>query len=219
MPAEPVSVVREPVNYAVAKPSDAEEFIRLLATVFSQSEPPAVAMGLSFREFEHFLQLFAPNDIADELTIVARGRDTGKLAGVLLTDDFGRPPMLDVNQISPKFLPILSLLETLDGQFRRGKTIHGGEYLHLFMVGVDGQFAGCGIAQGLVAACLDNGLRKGYRGALTEATGRVSQRVFRKQGFVDRFSVRYRDFRHEGKSVFASIREHESAILMDRPLV
>jgi ribosomal protein S18 acetylase RimI-like enzyme len=210
---------RDPVDYSVAKTSDAEEMVRLLAMVFSESEPPAVAMGLSFRDLEQFLQLLAPRAIADGLTVLARSGDTGKLAGVLLTDDFASPPALDLSQVSSKFLPILSMLETLDEQFRQGRTICAGEYLHLFMVAVDGQFAGRGIGHGLVKACLDNGLRKGYRKALTEATGRVSQHVFRKQGFADRFRVSYRDFRYEDKVVFASIQEHENAILMDKSLV
>jgi GNAT superfamily N-acetyltransferase len=209
---------RETVDYGVAQSPDSEEIVHLLATVFSESEPPALAMGLSFREMEQFLRLFAPGAIAEGLTIVARGRDTGKLAGVLLTDDFAAPPALDLNQISAKFLPIFSMLENLDEQYRRGKTISRGEYLHLFMLGVDGEFAGRGIGQGLVKACLENGLRKGYRMAVTEATGIVSQRVFRKNGFVDRFSVSYRDFAHAGKLVFNSIQGHEYAILMDRAL-
>lgn len=212
-------LVQEPVDYDVAKPCDAEAIVRLLATVFSESEPPAVAMGLSFQDLEQFLRLFAPRAIAGGLTLVARSRDKEKLAGVLLSDDFASPPALELNQISPRFLPIFSMLETLDEQFRKGTTILAGEYLHLFMLGVDGQFAGRGIGQGLVQACLENGLRKGYRMALTEATGRVSQRVFRKQGFVDRFSVSYRDFRYEDAFVFASIQGHENAVLMDRALV
>ena len=210
---------REAVEYDLAQPSDGAEIVRLLATVFSESEPPAVAMGLSFRDMEQFLRLFAPGAIAEGLTVAARGRDTGKLAGVLLTDDFAAPLALDMNRIGAKFRPIFSMLENLDEQYRRGKTISAGEYLHLFMLGVDGEFAGCGIGQGLVKACLDNGIRKDYRTAVTEATGIVSQRVFRKQGFVDRFSVSYRDFTHEGKFVFGSIQGHENAILMDKSLL
>jgi GNAT superfamily N-acetyltransferase len=137
---------------------------------------------------------------------------------VILTDDFASPPALNTGQISPKLLPILSMLETLDEQFRRGKTIAPGECLHLFMLGVDGQFAGHGIAGGLVQACLHNGRRKGYRMAATEATGTISQHVFRKNGFADCFSVKYREFLYENKAVFASIREHERAILMVRSL-
>ncbi|MDE3137624.1 MAG: GNAT family N-acetyltransferase [Acidobacteriota bacterium] len=211
--------IRQAVHYEVAKPSDAWEIVHLLATVFSESEPPAVAMGLSIRDMEQLLRLFAPGALAEGLTVVARDSDTGKLAGVLLTDDFAAPPALDLKQISAKFRPIFSMLESLDQQYHRGKTISAGECLHLFMLGVDGEFAGRGIAQGLVKACLENGIRRGYRMAVTEATGIVSQRVFRKQGFVDRFSVSYRGFKHEGKFVFNSIQGHESAILMDKSLL
>ena len=65
-----------PAEYDVAKPLDAEEIVRLLAMAFSESDPPAEAMGLSFRDIEQFLQLFAPRAIADGLTLVARSRDT-----------------------------------------------------------------------------------------------------------------------------------------------
>lgn len=205
------------VNYEVARPSDADDVVCLLAEVFSRSEPPAVAMGLSCGEMKQFLELVVPRVIPDRLTVVAR-EGSGKLAGAFLTDDFASPPELNPGQINAKLLPIFSMLEILDEQFRRGKTIAKGEYLHLFMLAVDAQFAGRGIAQRLVQATIDNGRRKGYQVVLTEATGKVSQHIFRKNGFADRFSVAYRDFVYENKKVFASIREHDEAILMERSL-
>ena len=206
------------INYDVAKPSDSNEIVRLLASVFSQSEPPAVAVGLSVADFEQFLQLALPSVIPNGLTVIARSASAGELAGVLFTDDFATPPAPDLSRISPKFLPIFSMLETLDEQFRKGRTILPNHYLHLFMLAVDGRFAGQGIGQGLIRACIENGSRKGYRAALTEATGKVSQHAFRKNGFTDRFSVLYQNFVYENKTVFASIKEHEKAILMDRSL-
>ncbi len=208
-----------PVDYAIAKTSDAEDVIRLLAQRFSESDPPAVAMGLSFDDMKQFLQSVVPSVIPDGLTVIARNRDSGKLAGVMLSDDFASPPAPDLGRISSKLLPIISMLETLDEQFRSGKNIVPGHFVHLFMLGVDGQFAGRGVGQGLVQTCVDNGSRKGYRTALTEATGLVSQHIFRKNGFVDRFSASYGDFVYENKVVFASIREHAKAILMERALV
>lgn len=206
------------MNYQIAKPSDSDEIVRLLAQVFSESEPPAVAMALTAADFEQFLQLVVPRVIADELTVVSRSGKTGTLAGVLFTDDFAKPSTLDLTKINPKFLPIFSMLDALDQQFREGKTISPGEYLHLFMLGVERQFAGRGIGQELIKACLDNGSRRGYRTALTEATGRVSQHIFRKNGFTDQFSVAYSNFTYQNRLVFASICEHEEAILMDRSL-
>jgi ribosomal protein S18 acetylase RimI-like enzyme len=206
------------MHYDVAKSSDADAVVRLLAQVFSEAEPPAVAMALSAADLEQFLRLIVSSVVADGLTVISRTAETGGLTGVLFTDDFAKPPTLDVARITPKFLPILSMLDRLDQQFRKGKTISPGEYLHLFMLGVDRQFAGQGIGQQLIRACLDNGSRRGYRTALTEATGRVSQHIFRKNGFSDQFSVAYSTFTYENRLVFASIREHEGAILMGRSL-
>jgi len=209
----------QPLDYPVAKLSDCDDIVRLLAQVFSDSDPPAVAMRLSFGEMKRFLQLVVPNIIPDGLTVIARSQDAGKLAGVMLSDDFASPLSLDQNQISSKLLPIMSMLDGLDEQFRAGNTVSPGEYLHLFMLGVDREFAGHGVGQGVVKACVENAARMGYRMALTEATGRVSQHIFRKNGFVERFSVSYQDFVYDNSKVFASIQGHDKAILMERALV
>jgi ribosomal protein S18 acetylase RimI-like enzyme len=206
------------VNYDVATTSDSGDIICLIAKVFSESEPPAVAMALSFADLEQFLHLIVPSVIPGGLTVISRSVPTGGLAGVLLTDDFRTPPAMDLTRISHKFLPILSMLDTLDEHYCKGRTISPGKYLHLFMLAVDRQFAGHGVGQRLVRACIENGSRKGYRTALAEATGKVSQHIFRKNGFADRFRVPYRDFKYEDRAVFASIGEHEEAILMDRAL-
>ena len=207
----------ELLDYVVAKPPDADEVVRLLSKAFSEAEPPAVAMALSFGEMKQFLHSIVPTIIRFGLTIICRS-DTGQMAGVLLTDDFASPAPINISKISAKFLPILAMLELLDEQFWDGRTVRVGEFLHLFMLGVDKQFAGRGIAQGLVDSCIENGRRKRFRTAVTEATGKVSQHVFLKNGFADRFSVSYRDFKYENEPVFASIRDHEKAILMERSL-
>ena len=206
-------------DYCIATPPDTDEIVDLLARVFSESEPPAVAMGLTFFDMEQFLRFITPGIVSASLTVIARDTDSGELAGVLLTDDFAVPPRLDPTQINSRFVPIFSMLEELDEQFRRERTFLPGECIHLFMLGVDRRFAGCGIAKAMVAACVTNGLQKGYRTAITEATGKVSQQVFRKNGFGERFTVSYRNFKYDGNAVFAGIREHDGAMLMEKSLV
>src|SRR5262245_33273271 len=76
------------------------------------------------------------------------------------------------------------------------------------------------VAQNLVRACLENGAGKGYHTAVTEATGAISQHIFRsKFGFQDRLEIPYKTFVFEGRRVFASIRGHTGTILMDKTLV
>jgi ribosomal protein S18 acetylase RimI-like enzyme len=212
------AVERDAIRYEVLQAADAESMIELLAAAFSGAEPPAVAMGLSSADLAEFLHQLAPRAVADGLTIVARSSAPDAVAGVVLCDDFAATAPVDRQRISRRFLPIFAMLESLDEQYRLGRAMQKGEYLHLFMLAVDGGFGGRGIAQGLVEFCLQNGARKGYRRAVTEATGPISQHVFRKLGFQERFRVSYGDFRFKGKAAFASITDHGGAALMDRSI-
>jgi ribosomal protein S18 acetylase RimI-like enzyme len=206
------------LRYDLLQASDVDQMVHLLSAAFSAAEPPAVAMGLSYDELASFVSLLAPRALDDGLTAVARDRSGKELVGVVLTDDFSTPSPIDLHLISKKFSPIFAMLDTLDAQYRHGRTIVRGEHLHLFMLAVDARFAGQGIAQRLVQTCLDKGREKGYCRAVTEATGLVSQRVFRKLGFEERYRVSYRDYSYGGEAVFASIVGHDGAALMERML-
>jgi ribosomal protein S18 acetylase RimI-like enzyme len=93
--------------------------------------------------------------------------------------------------------------------------VRAGVSLHLFLSGVADRVAGRGVAQQLVAACLEHGARRGDQLAVTEATNKVSQRVFQKHGFVERAQRSYQDYRFGGRAVFAAIAEHGGPMLMD----
>ena len=55
--------------------------------------------------------------------------------------------------------------------------------------------------------------------AVTEATNKASQHVFRKHGFAERVHRSYSDHRLEGQAFFASIADHGGPILMIRSLM
>jgi len=211
--------MQEQITYDVARSSDTDEIVRLTAVAFSRFEPLATAVDLSVREMEEFLQPLLPAAIAQGLTIVARREGTDELAGALLNDDLALPLPVYPSQISPKYVAIIALLESLDERYRHGRSIAPGDCLHLFMLAADERLKGRGIGQGLVTASLESGSRKGYRTAVTEATAGASQHIFRSLGFAERFEIAYRDFVHKGKTVFGSIREPATAILMDRSLL
>jgi len=206
------------IEYRAYIPSDADAMAKLLSDVFSRHDPPAVATGLSAAEFEAFVHLLCPQVAADGLTIVAQLPGSGELVGALLTEDSASAPPEGMDRLSAKFNPIFDLLGQLEAEYRGGRKVLPCESLHLFLLGVSDRVAGRGVAQQLVAACLEHGKRRGYRVAVTEATNKISQHVFRKQGFVERVKRSYAAHRFDGQHVFASIAEHGGPILMDKSL-
>jgi ribosomal protein S18 acetylase RimI-like enzyme len=196
-----------------------DEMAVMIAEAFTRYEPMAVAQSLSFDGFVDFIKLLGPKAEQEELTVLARDQETGQVIGAMLTEDFALAPPEDIEHFSEKFGPILTLLDELDAQYKRGISLRVGEYLHLFMIAVTHKHSSEKVAQNLIQACLENGIRKGYKTAVTEATGVISQHIFRKCGFVDRLEIPYKTFTYQGSRIFASIEGHTGTILMDKVLV
>ena len=208
----------ELIKYGVFTEGNSDSLCDLLAEVFSRSDPPAVAAGVTDLEFRAFVQLFCSKASGEGLTIVARLANSGELVGVLLTEDAASPLPGGMERLSPKLDPIFHILGQLDEEYRGDSEVERGEQLHLFLLGVSPLVSGRGVAQELIQVCIENGSRLGYRMAVTEATNKVSQHIFRKAGFLERAERSYKDHRFEGRAVFASIAEQGGPILMDKAL-
>ncbi len=206
------------ISYGLAEEPDVDEMTGLLAGVFSRSEPLAVATGLTFDEMQAIVGHLGRRIADAGLSVIARDQQSGRLIGASLTDDFAIPPPDDIDVLPGKFRPIAEVLEELDQQYRKAHRLNPGEVLHLLMVAIAPDSGGKGVASMLLTLTLEHGKQKGYVKAVGEATGKVSQHIFRKHGFVERFHIRYGDFLYEGKPVFNSISEHEALILMERNL-
>jgi len=194
-----------------------DEMAPMVAEAFNRYEPMTVAQAVPFQEFVDFVKLLAPKAQHEELTVLARDQETGQVIGAMIADDFASAPPEGMGLLGEAFEPILALLGELDEQYKKGRTLRLGGYLHLFMIAVDHRHKGRKVAQNLVRACLENGARKGYHTAVTEATGVISQHIFRSRfGFRDRLEIPYKTFVYEGRPVFASIEGHSGTILMDK---
>ncbi len=207
------------VDFGIAENDDIEDMAELLASVFSRFDPLAVAAGLSFDEVRGLARGYGQRAPEDALTVVARIQSTGELVGAMLTDDLASPPPDRFENPIGNFKPIEALLQLLDDHLRKVQQVIPGRYLHLFMLAVAPEYGGRGIAHTLVRLTLENGKHKGFERAITEATGSVSQHIFRNHGFIERFRVPYREFEYNGKLVFKSIVDHEAVMLLERHLV
>jgi len=206
------------IEYGVFAASDANPMARLLGEVFSRRDPPAVAAGVTPLEFEAFVQPFCSRAAAEGLTTIARLASTGELVGALLTEDYTSAAPDGMEGLTPKLDPIFDILGQLDADYRGDSEVQFGERLHLFLLGVAETVAGRGVARQLVTTCLEHGASKGYRLAITEATNRVSQHIFHRQGFVERSRRSYQTYRFEGRAVFESIADEGGPILMEKSL-
>ncbi len=206
------------LSYGLLEQADFEEMAELLASVFSRFEPPAVAAGLTLDDVREVVRQVGRNAAADKLTVVARLQPAGTLVGAMLTDDFVSPASASSDALPRRFAPIGALLEALDARYRTLRRPSQGKFLHLFMLGVAPDAGGRGIAGTLVRLALENGKKRGYDVAVTEATGKISQHVFLKQGFSECFRVAYQEFRYDHEAVFEGIADQGAAILMERDL-
>jgi predicted N-acetyltransferase YhbS len=201
------------LEYALLQSEDFDAAARVLTDAFTRREPLGVAAGIVASDFDAFLRVLAPKIIDDDLTVVARN-EAGEIVGVMLNEDSGTPPPDGFDTLSRSFVPIWEFLHELEVEHRAdGRDPLPGEWLHLFLLAVAEEACGQGVAQGMVAASLENAKGRGYSTAVVEATGPISQNIFRKQGFTDRVFRPY-----AGHPVFSSVAHAGGTILMDRPI-
>lgn len=209
----------EGYRYELFVINELDEVAMMMAEAFTIHEPMTSALGITSKEYVDFIRLLGPKMVDEELTVIARNQETNQIVGAMITDDFAIEPPAEIRRLGDQFKPVWAILDDLDIRYKQGRILAKGEYLHFFLLAVDHLQTGKNLAVKLVQACLENGIRKGYKSGIVEATGIVSQHIFRKFGFGQCFEIPYQTFMFEGTRVFESIKDHHGVILMDKALV
>ena len=208
------------IGYELLRPEVLDDMAGVVANAFAGYEPTSVALDISSEEFVDYVQLYGTRMLRENLTIVATDLSTGDLVGALIADDLASGSPAGREHLSEKFEPVLALLDELGERYREGRDIVSGQYLHLAMLGVRRPIQNKRVGQTLLRLCLNHGADRGYRVAVAEATGAISQHILKdKFGFVPRVEVSYKTFAHRGKRVFESIEGHAGSVLLDRAVV
>jgi ribosomal protein S18 acetylase RimI-like enzyme len=204
------------LRYTILEKSDIEEVVQLVASVFTDgSEPLTRELGVGPAEFDPFIRSLYPKFYREGLSVVASDARTTELVGVQLNDDMGtEQPALDGRY--EWAAPVMALLGALDHRYFGEKAVKPNQYAHLFFVAVSPHYRGKRIAPQLLELSLELASRLGYKKALAEATGLISQEILRKAGFLPRVRIRYGDFEHKGNRPFHGIQDLSSVLLMDR---
>ena len=210
------------LRYEIFDLSSLNQMADVVAKAFPHSDPMAIAQKLSINDFTNYIKLLGKWAEKEKLTVIAKDKLVNEVVGVVIAGDFASESPLNPENsttLSDKFEPIVELLSSLETQYKHGKQIRAGEYLHIYMLAVSPYWQGKNIAQNLIQICLDNGIQRGFTCAFTEAANSISQHIFRKLDFQPRHNISYREFTYQGIPVFADIKGHEGTILMDKFLI
>jgi len=172
----------ENIRYSILEKEDVTEMARIIAEVF-QTDLLSLAAGMHREDLEDFVLTFGSKAAAEGLTVIARDY-SGKMVGAMFTDDFGTP-LPNLQNLPESFAPVGAILERLDEQYQHTHTIVPGSHAHLNMLARLSDATGRGIAQTMIRICIENAKNCGYRLAIVEANGPVSQHIFRKLGFQE----------------------------------
>lgn len=207
------------VVYSLLTNRDIEEAAICIARAFRQGEPMALALNIPEEDFIYFTRILIKKAARDGMSVVARDPQNNRLAGCIICEDYVTEPPEGIEKVSPLFNPIFSLLDALGASYRAEHFVAPGEIYHLFMGGVYPDYAGYGIAAQITNFIENHARKKGYKAAIGEVTGPVSQHIYIKQlGYRPLYKIRYQDFLYEGKTIFKNITACEHCILIHKYL-
>ena len=207
-------------RYAIANEKFGVAIVDLLSECFSR-EPMSAALGLSARDLAPLIARFIPECTTNGLSVIAAPADHSEtLAGAFICRDFKSPLPAGVPEDFPWFSPIAEALMKIDSAYEAKRPgLAPGEALDLWMVGVlpSSQFARKGIASTLFRLSAEVARKHNFKRCVTECTGYYSQTAARNTGFKERARLAYRDFRFQGRAVFAGIEPpHTDLIFFER---
>jgi GNAT superfamily N-acetyltransferase len=208
-------------RYSIATPERRDEIVRVLSESFCR-EPMGVALRVSASDLAPLIERFMPECTSNGLSVIAAPvEEPETVAGVFISRDFKSPLPEGVPEEFPWFLPIGQALKTVDEAYEaKRRDLKVGDAADLWMVGVaDARFARRGLASRLFRTCSAVARDRGFMRCVTECTGHYSQTAAQRAGFKEVARLAYREFRFEGRPVFAEIGPpHTHLVLYERAL-
>jgi hypothetical protein len=215
------STILQHVTYSthLLSTSHAQGAIECIASTFLGGEPMTRALKLKESDFYDFVEIFIHKAISEGLSIVAKDPDTDRIIGCLVCQDFNADLPEGIERVSESFAPIFSLLTHLDERYKARYGVNMGDLYHLFMGGVAKKYSGQGIIHQMTHQGEMLARSYGFKAAIGEATGPVSQHVYLNHlGYKEIDAVTYRDFVYQGTYVFKDVTSCTSCKLIYKVL-
>ena len=192
-----------------------QETAELVVTTFNEREPLANVNNAPPKEFAEFILALTEHCANNGLGFVATESTTNKVIGAILASDLAEVLNQADNHEDEPANPIACLITELNKSHFKDQVLAENTYLNIKFVAMDERFNGKGIVNELIAKCISEAKNKGFRYAQAEATGNISQHIFKnKLGFEEKAFIKYSEYTLDGEQPFAEIKEHEGIKLL-----
>jgi ribosomal protein S18 acetylase RimI-like enzyme len=209
-----------PTHYVLRpiRENDLERVALLLSESFTSREPLTMAMNFSIEEHLPHAKTLVASAIQDQLSFLCEDTAKGNIIGYVLSEDFSK--VHDFSKpFSPKYPPIVGILEELSQNFQRPCVGRPGLMLHLLMLGVAPLYLNQGIATHLAIKTLEHAKSLGFKVAVAEATASISQKIFDNLGFQVKKEILYSEYSFGTTQPFSKIRDPLNATFVSCPLL
>ncbi|MEB3181230.1 MAG: GNAT family N-acetyltransferase [Nostocaceae cyanobacterium] len=211
---------KDGIVYEILQSKDLASTIECLATVFPGGEPLTHCLGITKEYYYPVAEIVCQKAVEDGLSHIAKDAQTGELVGFIISEDM----YIENNYYKEKykefdkFIPIISLVESLQQEYLADKKIRKGQFFYESMIGVYPKYQNRNIARYLYAENIEYAKTKNFSRIITEPSGIVSQRLCSRFGFKEIVSIDYQDYEYQGMKVFANITRHKKCVLMEKIL-
>jgi ribosomal protein S18 acetylase RimI-like enzyme len=187
------------------QPGRRDEIISLVANIFCQGEPLSQFLGIQCDQMkQHFVQHIVDKAIHDKLSLVCADNSNGRIAAVMLNEDFYDTMHPDEDFVEalvenfPEMLPVLELLEHLDQKLVEKRFLDGtlrpNRVLHAFMGATHKDYSGRGLAKQLRVSTAQLAKSHRYSYVCVEPTNPSTQHIWTRLGASIEYSLSTKDF-------------------------
>lgn len=187
-----MSIPTSRFNIHMMREEDRDLALSLLVKSFFHDEP--LAKYLQLGEPIDFAKTIINDAINDRCSFVAYDIQTNQLIGLSLNEIRYQNDTHNINESNEKLSYILHLLEQMHKDVNLFDRLMTNTLLHIFIINVDKNFRGHGLASSLISASIEHAKNIDIGGAYAEATNIYSFKSFLQQGFQVYYQLNYAQY-------------------------
>jgi ribosomal protein S18 acetylase RimI-like enzyme len=187
--------------------SHLESLIACIQTSFPapNGEVMAKHLGIFPEDYLSYTEIVCAKAADDGLTYLAYHQPSSEVASFLICETMISAPQYSAMRISPKFRPLIAILEMLDRKYHEYRRGNLDDTLHLYMLGTAPEYRRFGLGRLLISRAIEDARRNGFKRLIAEATGLGSQALLENMGFTCLFEEAYRDYNLDGTQPFKDL--------------